>query len=230
MWQDLSIHQKLNTMCDALAKGAVTEGMTSDRDETTQLLPREQVALFMDGKKQISNCSSAIRFLIGLQGAHDLYVGELGWPSATFSMVDWPRLYAVIESKGRLYQNWYAKQVSGFCGTQKMVSRWDSARDDKCPDCGLVEDSSHLLRCPDHARTRLLHDLTDELLAWMDSHHSHEELTYWMGKFILLRNTRTLFSFLQLSPALRAVASDMDSIGWQNVMEGKPPHSLVQLQ
>ena len=231
LWEELTNEQQLNCVCDSLAKSAVSRGLVAEpRPASTQLLPCEKGAIIVDGTKLISDASSSIRFALGRLDAERFYTKELGWSSRTFNLVDWETLDATLAGKSQMYKLWLAKQSSGCCGTQAMVSRWDPSRTNRCPDCGHEEHSEHLLRCPDHNRTRLLREQTRELQSWMHAAGGHRDLCYWIPKFILLRNTRRLASLPHLPRSMRSIARDIDEIGWINFVEGKVPSSLFALQ
>ena len=186
-----------------------------------------------------------VRFALGRADAREFYTrpihpreangkrrpgGGLGWSTSSFDAVAWDALDATLDGKGQMYKQWLCKQSSGFCGTQAMVSHWDSTRDDKCPDCGRRETASHLNLCSDPDRTQLLHEMVDQLQRWLNDSFTHPELAYWLPKYILLRGTRRLSSFPYLSPAMQKVAHSQDSIPWTSFMEGKLSKEIFHLQ
>ncbi|MGB2419944.1 MAG: hypothetical protein ACPH9Z_07410, partial [Luminiphilus sp.] len=139
LWHQLTIEQRLNCCCDTLAKRAVAEGMLgAQRDVSSQLLPRESVAVVINGVKQTSDVARDARFTLGMQEAERLYTtppgprddrgrrsgrGGLGWTKEAFRAVDWRRLDNCLSSKPQTYRQWLSKQSSGFCSTQHMVAR-----------------------------------------------------------------------------------------------------------
>ena len=80
------------------------------------------------GNKQVTDPFAAIRRVIKLREAERFYREELGRQKTTFDCVHWDRLEDALSSKGDPFRLWPAKQVSGFCGTQKMVLHWDTTR------------------------------------------------------------------------------------------------------
>jgi hypothetical protein len=48
-------------------------------------------------------------------------------------------------SRGR--RVFLSKHVSGMCGVGKFMLRWKEWDHDKCPRCGLPEDSKHVWKC-----------------------------------------------------------------------------------
>ncbi len=62
-WNNLSLMQQLNCVCDTLAKRALMAAIISGyNDRPTQLLPREDVALVIWGNKVTGNISTPLRF------------------------------------------------------------------------------------------------------------------------------------------------------------------------
>ncbi len=181
-WDDLTLEQRLNCTCDTLAKSAVSQSVLSPlRPKDYQyLLPRESAAVFISGVKQTSDVAHDVWYALSKSEALKFYTRELRWTKAVFLSVDWEHLDALLESKSQMYRQWLAKQSSGFCGTQLMVSRWDKSRDDKCPDCGQRENAAHLMRCPDRWQTQLLRDNVDKLELWMANNDTDSELLYWI--------------------------------------------------
>lgn len=246
LWTQLTVEQRLNCDCDMLAKRAVTEGMLgATRTAASQLLPRERVAVIIDGVKQTSDVAGDARFTLGMQDAERLYTaplgqrdsngrrsgnGGLGWSREAFRSVDWRRLDDCLGSKPQMYRQWLSKQSSGFCGTQYMVARWDSSRDGRCPNCGAKEKAQHLMQCPDADRTRLLEVMADDFGRWLSTNHGHPELVYWIPRYIKLRGTRRLEEMPRLTHAFQLVARSQDLIPWRSFMEGKVATALFRLQ
>ena len=245
LWFQLSLEQQLNCLCDTLAKEAVTMSLADLTPPTTYRLPRESVAVYVEGLKQTSDVAKDVRYVLGKAEAMDFYTrpvnakddsgrrksgGGLGWSKASFNAVAWGELDATLDSKGQMYKQWLCKQSTGFCGTQAMVSHWDNTRDDKCPDCGRRETASHLNLCSDPDRTQLLHEMVTKLQQWLDNNYTHPELAYWLPKYILLRGTRRLSSFPYLSHDMQKVARSQDSIPWTCFMEGKLSREIFLLQ
>ncbi len=231
-WELLSLEEQLNTLCDALAKSAVsrTAMQAQRRDLSRQTLPQERAAVFVGGRKQTSDVAEAMRLELGRVEAERFYVGELQWPRQTFQAVDWEARHSALVKKPQMYQLWLAKQSSGFCATQSMVTHWITERDDRCPNCGQRETAQHINVCPNRWRTKLLREQVAELKVWMADHHTHPDILYWVPQYIRLRNTRQLLSFPQLPRSLKAFGAEQDAIGWQDFMEGKISKSLLQLQ
>ena len=245
LWFQLSLEQQLNCLCDSLAKEAVTSSLADLSPVTTGRLPRESVAVYVNGLKQTSDVSKDARYSMGKTEARRFYTrqanpkddkgrcapgGGLGWSKESFDAVAWEALDSTLDKKGHMYKQWLCKQVTGFCGTQVMVSHWDKSRDGRCPDCGMRETASHLNLCSDPDRTNLLQTMVESLQEWLDNNYAHPELAYWLPKYILLRGTRTLSSFPYLSREMKKVAASQDLIPWTSFMEGRLSREIFLLQ
>ena len=43
-----------------------------------------------------------------------------------------------MSDKPWIYQLWYRKQCSGYCGTGGMIGRWNKEADARYPNCKLL--------------------------------------------------------------------------------------------
>jgi hypothetical protein len=157
----------------------------------------ERAAVFVSGVKQTSDVSRAVRFCLGEVEARAFYTappditkrksnkGGLGWSQDRFNQVAWSALDAVMASKPDVYGVWLSKQSSGFCatGSQTQMARVHASRENRCPNCGLVERAAHLNVCPSVVRTRLLTEGTELLENWLyQDGRTDRELAYWLIK------------------------------------------------
>jgi hypothetical protein len=120
---NLTLVERLNCMCDALAKLARLRYWTAEREVTTQILPKERAALFLHNQKQTGDISEATRYAIGKVQARLFYVNELGWTAERFDRVDWDALNATLSKKDLMYTLWLTKQATKFCGSRVQVAR-----------------------------------------------------------------------------------------------------------
>jgi hypothetical protein len=105
-WEQMSLLERLNYKCDALAKSAVARGIincTETVSTARQRLPLESVALFHNGVN-----GREIRFQIGKVEARKFYITQLGWYATAFDNVDW-------ESRDRRQRStWQARYVQNM--------------------------------------------------------------------------------------------------------------------
>jgi hypothetical protein len=180
-FEDLPLIQQLNVMCDLLAKQAVQASVeqTTPRIPHLQLLPGEQAALVVDGRKQTTDTSTDLRFFLGKIEARKFFtkatqirggtnIDGLGWSDAWFDCIEWDILRDAIASKPDMYGIWFAKQTNGSCATRRNMSRILGTTDDRCPNCLMSpEKSSHLNKCRDQGCTKLFETDVEDLRIWM---------------------------------------------------------------
>jgi hypothetical protein len=99
-WLQLDLPAQLNIMCDRLVDKAVTRALcTTTHPDWPQLLPFENIAIILDGKKVTFSVSPAICFALGHKEARRFYtptrhrvqgsnMGGLGWSGEAFDEVD----------------------------------------------------------------------------------------------------------------------------------------------
>ena len=75
LWHQMTLEQKMNVICDREANKAVFESIEcAFHQEGKQLLPGEDVAVFVRGKKLTSDLSKAIRFEAGREKAKEFLI------------------------------------------------------------------------------------------------------------------------------------------------------------
>jgi hypothetical protein len=155
LWHQLSLFQELNCVCNMLAKSAVTTAMIEGYyDRSTQLLPKEDIAVIIWGNKVTDNISHSIRFHASKEVART-YLGNQKknpWPNDRFGKTDWEHLDLVLKNKPNMYKIWRSKQNLGFCGTGVQVglysgTAWPDGRE--MPKLWLQGNSSPPLNMPE---------------------------------------------------------------------------------
>ena len=225
-WEQLTLIQQLNCVCDTLAKNAVSNAISSGyHDRPTQFLPKEDVALVIWGNKITGDISPHLRFHASKEVARKYLASRRKdkWSSDRFNAVDWEHLDLALRNKPDMYKIWRSKQHSGFCGTRVQVGRYSGqvSPDERCPNCGRRETAAHLMICPDDGRTRLLGECVTDLTEWMSREDQTDpEILYWIPKYILMRGDKPLSAMGFMSPQFKALAASQDLIGWREFTEG----------
>jgi len=62
-------------------------------------LPRESVAVLVEGVKTTGDLGEAVRFAKGMEEARDCLVKQKGWSLAQFDAVDWRSLHLTLKRK-----------------------------------------------------------------------------------------------------------------------------------
>lgn len=200
----------MNCWCDTFAKREVSEGMYVPRCDppAKQLLPRESVAVVIDGVKQTTDVAKAARFalahndaerclhlphvtLLAVARGTEGSVGQRRTPSAQLT-----GLHAMCASppSHKCTQTMAIQaDVALLCHSTDGAGALGLESRRKCPNCRWQELAQHRMLCPpDGDRTRLLELMADDLCRWMQTHHTHPELVYWLPRYIKLRGTHSL--------------------------------------
>jgi hypothetical protein len=170
-WEQLTLTQQLNCVCNTLAKCSVTTATNHGyHDRPTQLLPKEDVALVIWDNKITGDISPHLRFHASKEVARRYLASRPRdkWSNDRFEAVDWEHLDLALKNKQEMYRIWQSKQNSGFCGTRVQVGRYSGNLfpDKRCPSCERRETAVHLMLCPDNSRTNLLGKNIDDLTTW----------------------------------------------------------------
>jgi hypothetical protein len=225
-WEQLTLVQQLNCVCNTMAKRSITLGINHGyHGRQSQFLPKEDVALVIWGNKVTGNISPPLRFHASKEVArkHLAICKKDKWSKNRFDGVDWEHLDLALKNKADMYKLWRSKQHSGFCGTRVQVGQYfgDLFPDERCPNCGKWETAAHLMLCPDDNHTRLLIDNVNELTAWLARDNKpNPEILYWIPKYILMQGDKLLSKMGFMSPQFKALATSQDLIGWRDFTEG----------
>ena len=225
-WEQLTLIQQLNCVCDTLAKNSVSNAISLGyHDRPTQYLPKEDDALVIWGNKITGDISPHLRFHASKEIARKYLTSRRKdkWTNDRFNAVDWEHLDLALKNKPDMYKVWRSKQHSGFCGTRVQVGRYSGqvSPDERCPNCGRRETAAHLMICPDDDHTRLLGECVTDLIEWMSREDQTDpEILYWIPKYILMRGDKPLSAMGHMSPQFKALAASQDIIGWREFTEG----------
>ena len=204
LWNQLTLIQQLNCVCDTTAKAAVHRAITFGyTNAPPQTLPRKDVSIIIWGNKITNDVSQPVRFHASKELAQMLLTDTRRWPQDRFNEVDWEHLDLATSSKSDMYKIWRSKQHTGFCGTRVQVGRYSGLEcpDKKCPSCGHKETAEHILICSNKDRTRLLAETTEDLSTWLNQEHlTNLELAYWIPKYILMHGHKPFASLGAMSP------------------------------
>jgi len=144
LWHQMTTVQQMNCVCDTLAKKSITTAIREGyHNRPTQMLPREDVALIINGNKVTNDISQPLRFHESKTSARRFHTNKKTkrWTEECFDEIDWEHLDLALKNKPEGYKVWRSKQNSGFCGTRVQVGRYggELQPDEKCPNCGQRE-------------------------------------------------------------------------------------------
>jgi hypothetical protein len=220
-WEELTLEEQVNVECDHLAEDALLAGAESgvfiDR-----VLPDEDLVVRVGGEK-VSGATTAVITRhwgdhVARQHYHDR--GIVHWD--LFPTVYWDGVEKVMKKVPEMFSVWVTKQVSGFCGTNHMLSVMYGDVVDRCPNCGHVpEKSSHIPLCRDPGRTLMFRRSVDTLVTWLEKQQTDIELILLIRQFLLSRGSRTMSSFCRPNSPYLHLASMHDDLGYNNFLEGR---------
>ncbi len=101
-WEQLTLAQQLNCVCDTLAKKSITTTLNHGyHKKQTLLLPKEDVVLFIWGNKLTGDILSSLRFHASKEVARKYLAicKKDKWSNERFNAVDWEHLDLALKSK-----------------------------------------------------------------------------------------------------------------------------------
>lgn len=231
-WDQLSLAEQLNCMCDSLAKSALQKGSEDGYHDKSNMLPCELTAVVFDVGKASSDPAEYLRQSLGRREARNFLVHEKDWSYNQFDMVDWDALHDTLVSKPVSFCLWLSKQHSGFCATGSFMKSCKMSNDDRCPSCWRNnERANHLCTCPSKARSALLDETVKDLEWWMEKNDNTDpSLRYWIPKYIHGRGWVKFSELGNMPEKIVTIASNQDTIGWRNFMEGRICTTIQEVQ
>ena len=127
-WEMLPLDQRLNVICNTLAKQAVGRGLSMDavnRSVPPLSLPFEQTSVVIGGNKMTSDVSEPVRYFLRRVEAKRFFTqaidiqdngvnrGGLGWTNEQFELVDWESLHESLKTRPDMFRIWLSKQCMG---------------------------------------------------------------------------------------------------------------------
>jgi hypothetical protein len=100
-WNQLSLMQQLNCVCNTLAKKALSLAIISGyHDRPTQILPSEDVVLVIWGNKVTGDISTPLHFHASKEVARNYLRTCMRdkWPNKCFEEVDWEHLELALKT------------------------------------------------------------------------------------------------------------------------------------
>ena len=225
--------EKLNTTVDYMAKDALLDGITS-RSFISNLFPFETVRVFAGHNK----LTGPLRPFISNHSSRRIAKKVFGYTSKRgmklideddFDFVYWDVFPRVLKDFPSTFCDWLTKHVTGMCGVNSHLSKWDPQVKNRCPCCKrLNENIYHITTCPDPGRVLLFRQMVDELETWLDSHYTPFHLTDCICTYLRGRNTVQMVDLAPRGSPLHSMAVLHDRLGWRSFLEGRISTVLIQ--
>ena len=231
-WDQLSLPEKLNVLCDSLAKRALMAGIVN-RDYITNTFPFEDIILQCSNKKVVGQPTKAIYQWWGYKTARAFFHSKKIVNEAHFDLIYWEGMGKAMNMFPIMFRRWITKHVSGCCGVNEHLSKYTPGLVNECLACGaLHETTAHITVCDDPERSRLYKSSVDDIVTWMQKNKTAPLLAQLIEDYLLARGSKTMD---QIAP--ENIGSDYkifvkyhDILGWQNFIEGRFLTYMVQIQ
>ena len=92
--------------------------------DVKQLLPGENIAVFMNNNKLTRDPGKDVRYAVVKEQAQDHLTAKEGWANEQFDEVDWYHLHIKQDNNPDRYKIWLSKNHSRHCGTQLQVGHY----------------------------------------------------------------------------------------------------------
>jgi hypothetical protein len=89
LWKQLLVEQKINVMCNTLAKWALSRAIRIDRRrEGIQLLPSKDWTVFVNNRKLTRDLTKAVQYEAGKEKYCEYLTSCDGWTDEQFDKLD----------------------------------------------------------------------------------------------------------------------------------------------
>jgi hypothetical protein len=228
----LTLKERLNTRCDALAKEALMDALYS-RSFISSDFPFETVRVKLGPRKVTKSLRPSILHHSSRRIAKQVFgFGPRGSKiinEEQFELIYWDIFPRVLKKFPSSFRDWLSKTVTGCCGINHFLSYWKPGVRDVCPSCKYPgETIMHITRCPEVGRTTIFYEMVTDLEQWMADNYTPSTITEMVSTYLRNRGTESMSSRLTPHSHFFALASAFDFLGWRCLLEGRIPTLLVQ--
>jgi hypothetical protein len=226
----LSLEQRENVTADKLAKAALMAGVETE-NYINSCFPFESITMSVGGRKVTRSPKYELYSWWGYRTARDLFHNRHIVQKQHFGLIFWKGVERAMKKFPKMFRTWITKHVSHFCGTNLQLSRFDYGHSNECPSCGDKNESSkHINRCTESGRTDMFHHSIRDLQAWMEAHHTDDELSTIIVKYLTGRGNKSMTECLTFPSSYTLLAEYQDKLGWDNFLEGRILSLMVEEQ
>ena len=228
----LTLRERLNVRCDALAKEALMEALYSGSFISSDF-PFETLRVKLGPKKVTHSLRPSILHHSSRRIAKQVFgFGPRGskiLDEEKFELIFWDVLPRVLKKFPSSFRDWLSKTVTGCCGINHFLSYWKPGVRDICPSCKYPgETIMHITRCPEVGRTTIFNEMVADLEQWMFDNYTPYAVAAMISTYLYNRGTESMSSRLAPHSHFSALASAFDHLGWRCLLEGRIPTLLVQ--
>jgi hypothetical protein len=220
--------QQLNVRCDGMAKVTLKSSILNNTF-MSPVFPDEDIVVSVNNTKIRSAIKTDIYKSWGHDTAKELFSRRLKVLPGHFDCIYWDGVGKAMRSFPQTFQGWTTRHISDFNGCHRYLSRFTDV-ENKCPSCGVEnEDTCHISRCTDPIRTSLYQEDVNLLSIWLRDNHTPSSINLTLTNYLRHRGTRLMSSLIPLDSPLQALATNQDNLGFDNLLIGRLPKSLLTL-
>ena len=203
-WDQLTHVEQLNVLMDSLAKRAPLASI-GNRIFIDEDLPFEPFIIRCGQQKVRSSRVDAIYCWWGYRTARALFHNRMvnRLDHTLFDLVYWQGMDKVMNKKfSRRFRTWMAKHVSGCCGVNSFLSKWDKSGTDRCPSCNTRgETTAHVTICLDPARVEGddYDKSIESMEQWLESNDTDPILAVMIQDYLEARGESSMVSLIHPS-------------------------------
>jgi hypothetical protein len=228
----ISEKEAMNQVVDVDAKAALVDGILTNQFILSRF-PFETIRIYAGAKKLTGPLRPFITSHHSKKVARKVY----GWDpdrgkklvsEEDFDLVFWEIIPRALKEFPSSFKDWLSKHVTGCCGVNRFLSKWDPKVQNICPCCGRFnEDIMHITTCRNEGRTVIFNDMVTDMEYWMEDNYTPPALVYYIGQYLRARSTKLMSQIVSPRSRWFPFAQIHDRLGWRCFVEGRISTILV---
>ena len=225
-YEDLDIIAQGNVDADQYA----AEEMNLERDLDTRPIIGAPWILEYDGRKISGDIEKRIRHLIHERTMQDYWRKKFDLTEDQQRHISWEAFLKTNQLNDEWIQIWMAKYNSRIGSVRKNLLRRNHATDETCPCCGDIEDTDHILKCPNTEINEVYNEKMNEIKQWLEDTSTIEMAKGLKAVSDAFRNNTTLDLTTCTDRMVRAAAEQQFQLGQRAFIGGWWSGRWINLQ
>ena len=145
---------------------------------------------------------------------------------------DWAVTEEAMKAVLSSCQQWISKHVSGRCGVNKWMKRWNKSDTSKCPCCEApIKDTIHVWKCLHKEAQQIWQKGMDTLKIWMWKNKMDPQLIIVLVEGLTCWHKDTPYTIpSSTTTSFEEAAQQQQQIGWGALLEGCPAIGWAAIQ
>ena len=140
------------------------------------LLPHDSWTVELPNGRVFKNLHTQLYEAWSLHPMQSFWCKKRGWSVDTFNSIAWDALQKAGKRITIQRRHWISKHSIGICGVNSVLSKWKQREDDSCTQCGQVETTTHVWKCPDKDLRFIWKSALHDLDLWLETSHTLTQL------------------------------------------------------